>query len=72
MASRVGAYGPWLDVESRDKAHTPLAMLATGAGTYLFTRPPAQSKWVRTVAQGKSSLITSDRSGRVDFAGVAA
>jgi uncharacterized membrane protein YidH (DUF202 family) len=44
VASLVGAYAPWLDVESRNKAHTLLAMIASGAGTYLFSRPTARAK----------------------------
>lgn len=44
VASLVGAYAPWLDVESKNKAHTLLAMIASGAGTYLFSRPAARAK----------------------------
>src|SRR3954449_12560820 len=44
VASLVGAYAPWLDLESKNKAHTLLAMIASGSGTYLFTRPSTKSK----------------------------
>jgi hypothetical protein len=44
VASLIGALSPWLDNDSRAKAFLLLTTIATGAGTYLFTRQQDKSR----------------------------